>query len=67
MGSHTKFLTGSPDPAKGTLNTEPMWLIFGAVAMLTSVLLVLAKGWLGKGFGGCASGDQSLSAKTESI
>jgi hypothetical protein len=27
-----------------------MWLIFGAVAMLTSVLLVLAKGWLGKDF-----------------
>jgi POT family proton-dependent oligopeptide transporter len=39
-----------PDPAKGTLNTETMWLVFGAVAMLTSILLVLAKGWLGKGF-----------------
>lgn len=43
-----------PDPAKGPLNTEPMWLIFGAVAMLTSVLLVLAKGWLGKDFKACA-------------
>jgi hypothetical protein len=39
-----------PEPAKGPLNTTPMWLIFGAVAMLTSVLLVLAKGWLGKDF-----------------
>jgi dipeptide/tripeptide permease len=39
-----------PDPAKGALNTTPMWLIFGGVAMLTSVLLVLAKGWLGKDF-----------------
>jgi len=56
-----------PDPAKGTLNTAPMWLIFGAVAMLTSVLLILAKGWLGAGFRACATGDQNLSAKTESI
>jgi len=39
-----------PDPAKGSINTTPMWLIFGAVAMLTSVLLVLAKGWLGRDF-----------------
>jgi dipeptide/tripeptide permease len=39
-----------PEPAKGPLNTTPMWLIFGAVAMLTSVLLVLAKGWLGRDF-----------------
>jgi dipeptide/tripeptide permease len=39
-----------PDPAKGPLNTTPMWLIFGGVAMLTSVLLILAKGWLGRDF-----------------
>jgi len=39
-----------PDPARGPANTAPMWLIFGAVAMLTSVLLVLAKGWLGRDF-----------------
>jgi dipeptide/tripeptide permease len=37
-----------PDPARGTLNTAPMWLIFGAVAMLTSILLALGRGWLGK-------------------
>lgn len=37
-----------PDPSRGVLNTTPMWLIFGGVAMLTSVLLVLARGWLGK-------------------
>jgi dipeptide/tripeptide permease len=37
-----------PDPARGSLNTEPMWLIFGTVAMLTSILLALGKGWLGK-------------------
>jgi dipeptide/tripeptide permease len=39
-----------PDPAKGPLNTAPMWMLFGSVAMLTSILLILAKGWLGKGF-----------------
>ena len=39
-----------PDPALGPANTTPMWLIFGGVAMLTSVLLVLAKGWLGRDF-----------------
>ena len=39
-----------PDPALGPVNTTPMWLIFGGVAMLTSVFLVLAKGWLGKEF-----------------
>jgi MFS family permease len=39
-----------PDPAKGAINTAPMWLIFGGVAMLSSILLTLAKGWLGKDF-----------------
>ena len=39
-----------PDPAKGPLDTGTMWLVFGGVAMLTSVLLVLARGWLGKDF-----------------
>ena len=39
-----------PDPHKGPLDTGTMWLVFGAVAMLTSVLLVLARGWLGKDF-----------------
>jgi MFS family permease len=37
-----------PDPAQGPLDTETMWLVFGAVAMLTSILLVLARSWLGK-------------------
>jgi MFS family permease len=37
-------------PAAGPQNTGTMWLIFGAGAMLTTVLLVLAKGWLGKDF-----------------
>jgi dipeptide/tripeptide permease len=38
-----------PDPARGRLDTGPMWLLFGAVAMLTPVLLLLARGWLGRG------------------
>jgi len=37
-------------PAQGQLNTQPMWLIFGIIAMGSCVLLVLAKGWIGKDF-----------------
>ncbi len=36
-------------PVSG-LNTETMWLIYGAIAMASPVLLILAKGWLGKDF-----------------
>jgi proton-dependent oligopeptide transporter, POT family len=39
-----------PEPGQGAQNTTPMWLVFGGVAMLTSVLLVLARGWLGRDF-----------------
>ena len=39
-----------PDPALGIGHTSIMWLLFGGVAMLTSVMLLLAKGWLGKDF-----------------
>jgi hypothetical protein len=31
-------------------HTGRMWLIFGVVAMQSTVLLILAKGWLGKDF-----------------
>ncbi len=27
-----------------------MWLIFGCIAICSTVLLILAKGWLGKDF-----------------
>lgn len=37
-------------PADGQRNPEHMWLIFACVAMLSSVLLVLARGWAGKDF-----------------
>lgn len=54
----TKFITGlyagwfltKYCPAKGQLNTEYMWLIFGIIAMVSPVLLIVAKGWLGKDF-----------------
>jgi proton-dependent oligopeptide transporter, POT family len=52
----TKFITASYSgwflmrycPAEGTLNTKTMWLIYGCIAMMTPVLLILAKGWIGK-------------------
>jgi proton-dependent oligopeptide transporter, POT family len=37
-------------PADGPKNTETMWLIFGFIAVCSTILLVLAKGWLGKDF-----------------
>jgi MFS family permease len=37
-------------PATGPKNTELMWLIFGVIAMGSTVLLVLARGWVGKDF-----------------
>lgn len=37
-------------PVEGTANTEPMWLIYACIAMTSSVLLVLARPWVGKDF-----------------
>jgi dipeptide/tripeptide permease len=37
-------------PAEGPRDTRTMWLVFACVAMASPVLLVLAKGWLGKDF-----------------
>ncbi len=37
-------------PAQGAVHTETMWLIFGCIAICTPVFLLLAKGWVGKGF-----------------
>ena len=40
-----------PAPQTGrAVHTESMWLIFGAIAMGSFVLLVLAKNWIGKDF-----------------
>ena len=37
-------------PAEGPKNTEAMWFIFACIAMSSTVLLILAKGWIGKDF-----------------
>ncbi|MDD5308594.1 MAG: MFS transporter [Deltaproteobacteria bacterium] len=37
-------------PKGGTTHTETMWLIYGCIAMCSTVLLILARGWLGKDF-----------------
>ncbi len=37
-------------PAEGPKNTEMMWLIFGGIAVLSPLLLIAAKGWVGKDF-----------------
>jgi proton-dependent oligopeptide transporter, POT family len=51
----TKFITASYSgwflqrycPADGTMNTQTLWLIYALIAMITPVVLVLAKGWIG--------------------
>jgi hypothetical protein len=37
-------------PAEGTQNTEFMWLIYACIAMTSTVMLILAKRWIGKDF-----------------
>jgi MFS family permease len=37
-------------PLEGEQNTEFMWFIFGCIAVMSTVLLVLARGWVGKDF-----------------
>jgi len=37
-------------PEVGPKNTQFMWLIFGCIAITSTVLLVLAKGWIGRDF-----------------
>ncbi len=37
-------------PPEGAQNTEKMWLIYGFIAMSSTVMLVLARNWLGKDF-----------------
>ena len=37
-------------PADGPMHPERMWLIYGFIAVSSTVMLVLAKGWLGKDF-----------------
>ncbi|NJN63973.1 MAG: peptide MFS transporter [Acidobacteria bacterium] len=37
-------------PPEGARDTETMWLYFAIIAMSSTVLLILAKGWLGRDF-----------------
>lgn len=37
-------------PDEGAVNTGPMWLVYALIAMSTTVILILAKGWVGKDF-----------------
>ena len=37
-------------PQEGELHPETMWLIYGCIAMASTVMLILARGWLGKDF-----------------
>ncbi len=37
-------------PADGPQDTQTMWVIFGCIAICSPILLLLAKGWLGKDF-----------------
>jgi hypothetical protein len=35
-------------PKEGALNTEMLWLIYGAIAMVSPICLFLARRWMGK-------------------
>ena len=37
-------------PAEGARDPQQMWFYFGLIAMLSTVLLVVAKGWASKDF-----------------
>lgn len=40
-----------PDPATGKpLDTQTMWLIYGIIAMSSTVMLILGRGWVGRNF-----------------
>ncbi|MFH1747802.1 MAG: MFS transporter [Planctomycetota bacterium] len=37
-------------PQDGETNTQMMWLIYACIAMTSTVMLIMAKGWIGKDF-----------------
>jgi len=43
-------------PEHGPKNSEMMWAIYGVIAISSSVMLLLAKGWVGKDFKTSAEG-----------
>ncbi len=42
-------------PAEGIRNTELMWFYFGCIAITSTIMLIVAKGWVGRGFKTSAS------------
>jgi hypothetical protein len=52
---YSGWVMGRYCPAEGPKDTATMWLIFGCIAICSTVFLVLAKGWLGKDFKTSAS------------
>ncbi len=38
------------DSLPDNINTESMWLIYGGIAMISPIALILARGWMMKGF-----------------
>jgi hypothetical protein len=38
------------DTLPSNMNTETMWLIYGFIAIISPIGLLLAKGWMKKGF-----------------
>ncbi len=47
---YSGWMMGHFCPAEGPKDTQTMWLIFACVAMTSTVMLVVAKGWVGKDF-----------------
>jgi MFS family permease len=37
-------------PKEGAISTEPMWLVYALIAISSTVMLIFAKGWIGKDF-----------------
>ena len=50
--SPVRFLANhGPEPGTGRpQDTGTMWLIYGVIAMSSTVMLILARGWIGKDF-----------------
>ncbi|MBM3321438.1 MAG: MFS transporter [Candidatus Eisenbacteria bacterium] len=47
---YSGWMMGRYCPADGPKNTEFMWFVFGCIAISSSVLLFLARNWIGKDF-----------------
>ncbi len=47
---YSGWMIGRYCPADGPKNTEFMWFVFGCIAISSSVMLFLARNWIGKNF-----------------